>query len=79
MKPIILLLVAAVLAGCDTLPAEPPSVNIVSDNFCAVAKKVTWSVTDTWQTIDEARRHNARVDKLCGVPGEKGKPAPATS
>jgi hypothetical protein len=79
VKPLIALLAAAALTGCDTIPTEAPSVNIVSDNFCAVAKKVTWSVTDTWQTIDEARRHNARVDRLCGVPGDKGKPAPATS
>lgn len=79
MKPWIALIIAVVLAGCDTIPTEPPKVAIVADNFCAVARKVTWSVTDTWQTIEEARQHNARVDKLCPPPAAKGKPQPATS
>lgn len=62
-----LALVAAVLmAGCaaDGGPLPAP-VNIVSDNYCAVSKKVSWDVDDTRETIDEARRHNARIDKLC--------------
>lgn len=79
MKAIIALIAAAALAGCDTLPADPLALNIVSDTFCQTAKKVSWSVSDTWQTIDEARRHNARIDRVCGVPGGKGKSAPATS
>lgn len=58
------------LAGCandgsfePTIPLMP--VEIVSDNYCAISRKVSWDVTDTWQTIDEARRHNERIDKLC--------------
>lgn len=79
MKPWFALIAAVLLAGCDTLPTEPPPVNIVSDNFCAVARKVTWDVTDTRETIDEARRHNSRVDKLCPPPPAKGASPPATS
>lgn len=85
MKTWLALLLAVVLAGCAKdgsfdieASIAPTKAEIVADNFCHVAKKVTWSVTDTWQTIDEARRHNERVDKLCGIPGDK-KPDPKTS
>lgn len=66
MKPWFALVAAVLLAGCaaDGSPLPAP-VNIVSDNYCAVSRKVSWDVDDTRQTIDEARRHNARIDKLC--------------
>ena len=66
------------LAGCATGGPVPAQVNIVSDTYCSVARKVTWDVNDTRETIDEARRHNSRVDKLCPPPAApKGTAAPA--
>lgn len=64
----LLVIVAAALAlgGCETVPElNMLQAQIVTDNFCVVSRKVSWDVTDTWQTIDEARRHNERIDKLC--------------
>lgn len=61
------ILVAAALAGCSGSLAEAvaPSVNIVSDSYCAIAKKRTWDVNDTQQSIDEARTENHKWDCLC--------------
>lgn len=73
MNRFIAIAAAVALSGCSTadldtitssIPLQP--VNVVSDSFCVVSRKVSWSVTDTWQTIDDARRHNERIDKLCG-------------
>lgn len=71
------LVLTALLAGCaaDGAPLPPP-VNIVSDNYCAVSRKVSWDVDDTRQTIDEARRHNSRIDKLC-PPASAARTSPA--
>ena len=55
--------VASVVAGCAT---NPVPVQVVADSFCMAAKKRTWSVNDTQETIDEAIRHNAGIDKACG-------------
>lgn len=78
-------LTAFALGGCSSngdldLLAPAAQVNITSDSFCAVAHKVTWSVANNRQTIDDARRHNARVDRLCGKGKASDTPAPkATS
>jgi hypothetical protein len=56
---------ALVLAGCAT-PQAP--VMVVSDSFCTVAKKRTWSVDDTPDTISQIVKHNAGIDRACGIP-----------
>ena len=73
-----LALIGVVLAlnGCaapqDAVPVQP--VSIKADSFCDVMKRVlpptgkpTWAVTDTQQTITEARRVGAAVDQNCGA------------
>lgn len=71
MKMLITAAMAALLAGCAangeplTLDQIVP-VTVQPDNFCQVSRKVTWSTSDTQETIDQARRHNAKVDRLCG-------------
>jgi hypothetical protein len=60
------------LAGCATPQPAPPAVEptaVAVDTFCDTAKKRSWSVKDTAQTIAEARAWNRAVDKRCGVPG----------
>ncbi len=79
MKQWIAIMTVLALAACADPTAAPPKLNIVADNYCAIAKKRTWSVNDTWQSIEEARRENAKIDKLCGAAGEKAKPDPKTS
>ena len=67
--PIILSII--LLAGCAAQQAAAPIVPpapIVTDNFCATARKRAWSVKDTAQTIAEAQAWNRAVDKRCGVP-----------
>ena len=54
--------------GCQT--ASQPPVEVVADTFCQTAKKRTWSVNDTPETIKEAITHNAGIDKACGVQGK---------
>jgi len=69
---IIAALAALALAGCAAngkdLDLNLVPVTLEPDNFCQVSKKVRWSVDDTPETIDQARRHNAKVDRLCGKP-----------
>lgn len=64
----ILIMLGCLLAGCAT-PNAP--INVVSDSFCLAAKKRTWSVDDTPETISEALRHNSGIDRACGVPKSK--------
>lgn len=67
-------IVAAALAvsGCaggdklDLPKWDFAPVSLEQDNTCATMKKVTWSVSDTPETIESARKHNARYDRLCG-------------
>lgn len=60
---IIAVSVAGMLAGCAG--AEPAPVNIVADTFCQAAKKRTWSVNDTPESIQEAIRINRGIDRAC--------------
>ena len=55
------LLAAIFLPGCAP-DAPVTNISVVSDSFCRVAKKLSWSLEDTQLTIDGIRRHNARVD-----------------
>lgn len=59
---------AAGVAGCET--SSPQQINVLADSFCIAAKKKTWSVNDTPETIEQIRKHNAGIDRACGVPGK---------
>ena len=53
------------LGGCSQ---DMPQINVMSDSFCTVAKKRTWSVNDTPETIEQIVKHNAGIDRACGIP-----------
>lgn len=79
------IVLGTILAGCASdkvADANPPPVNIVSDNYCSLAKKRSWDVDDTQASIDEARTENHKWDCLCtdmrGTPQCK-RYSPATS
>lgn len=48
-------------AGTDPLPG--------AENFCAIAKPITWSSRDTPETVLEVKSHNAVGKRLCGWGG----------
>lgn len=54
-----------VLAGCASAPA-PQKIYIRGDNYCRIAKEITWSLSDTTPTIGEIRKHNAKHRMVCG-------------
>ena len=56
--------ISYMLAGCA---ATPPPVLVVADSFCQAAKKRTWSVDDTVESINDAVRYNAGIDRACGI------------
>jgi hypothetical protein len=65
---------AMLLAGCTTQPiiSQPiaePAPPLVVDSFCETARKRTWSLKDTPESIAEAQAWNRAVDRRCGVPG----------
>lgn len=69
-----ILLVAAVVplllgnqGGCGM--SQQPEIKVVADSYCLAAKKRTWSVNDTQESIDEAIRINAGIDRACGRKG----------
>lgn len=62
------------LAGCSK--AEPPPVAVVADSFCLAAKKRTWSVNDTPETIQEAVQINEGIDRACGPRSRRATPGP---
>lgn len=55
--------VAIAVGGCATQPTAP----IVTDTYCLSAKKRTWSVHDTAETIRDAEAWNKAIDLRCGV------------
>lgn len=61
MKLAVLGLAVAVLGGCATAP-----VRVQGDNYCRLAKRITWSKADTTPTIQQVRVHNARYRRVCG-------------
>lgn len=75
MKLIAILCLAAALAGCESgkaadVPVQP--VTIKGDSFCDVMKgtlppsgKPTWDIVDSKETIRDARKVGAAVDKKC--------------
>ncbi len=50
------------LGGCAS--SQVP-VQVVANSYCMAAKKRSWSVNDTQESIDEAIRVNAGIDKAC--------------
>lgn len=66
-KLAVLALTVPLLTGCGNQVQVP--VNVVADNYCQAARKRTWSVNDTPETIQEAIRHNAGIDRACGKKG----------
>jgi hypothetical protein len=68
IRPITLCALAGMLAGCAATQASaPPAV----DTFCITAKKRTWSVHDTAETIRDAEAWNKTIDLRCGVRGKR--------
>jgi hypothetical protein len=61
------------MAGCATqqaaVPVVEPPAPVVVDSFCETARKRTWSVKDSVDTIREAQAWNRAIDKRCGLPG----------
>ena len=64
---IVMTFAALGLGACETMQAakERP-IEFTSSDYCEIARKRTWSVDDTQASIDEARRENAKWDRLCG-------------
>lgn len=56
--------IAGSLGGCANKDVQ--TVTVVADTFCMSAKKRTWSVNDTPETIQEAIKQNAGIDRACG-------------
>lgn len=75
MPYLVAIALALVLAGCSNA-TEPPPVAVVADTFCLAAKKRTWSVDDTPQTIREAVQINEGIDRACGPRSRRPKPGP---
>jgi hypothetical protein len=71
MRPTIVAL-ALGLTGCAQQMAEAPPIEpvkpapVVADTFCATARKRTWAVKDTPESIREADAWNRAIDKRCG-------------
>jgi hypothetical protein len=57
--------VAIIMGGCAKEPSAQP-VNITASDYCAISRKVTWSVDDTRETISQVRRENSKHDRRCG-------------
>ena len=65
--------VLVALTGCSVIP-EKPAVAVVADTYCATVKKRTWSVNDTPESIQEAVRVNAGIDRACGTKEKAQRP-----
>lgn len=59
---------AILLAGCETTKEPEP---VAIDTFCLTAKKRTWSIQDTAETIRDAEAWNKTIDLRCGIPRRK--------
>jgi hypothetical protein len=66
------LVVCAVLGltGCASAP-EKVDVKLAASDYCQIARKISWRLQDTRQTIQEVRRHNAAWDRRCLAQSEK--------
>jgi hypothetical protein len=61
---IVAFIASILLTGCDKSNAP---VMVVADSFCLAAKKKTWSVDDTPETIEQIVKYNAGIDRACGI------------
>jgi len=61
MKFAALGLAVAVLGGCATAPIQ-----VQGDSYCRIAKRITWSKSDTPPTVHQIRVHNAKHRRICG-------------
>jgi hypothetical protein len=68
LKPLGLMLMLLPLASCTTLGR---GISVV-DTSCKAFRPITYSKTDTPETVTEVRAHNRVYDRLC--PPEKGTP-----
>jgi hypothetical protein len=50
--------------GC--MSSKEPEIKVVADSYCLAARKRTWSVDDTPESIAEAMKINAGIDRACG-------------
>jgi hypothetical protein len=66
----IVAVVAAGLGGCALFQPPQPSVQVVADSYCLAAKKRTWDINDTPDSIQEAIRINSGIDRACGKSGK---------
>jgi hypothetical protein len=62
-----IMICALALAGCATTSVPEP---VPVDTYCLTAKKRTWDINDTPETIRDVRAHNKTVDLRCGYPGK---------
>lgn len=65
MPPSLWLALTLALFSNACAKETPPAVTVRTDVSCKVFKKISWSILDTVQTVDEVRRHNARYLSVC--------------
>lgn len=59
------MLIMPILTGCGTLMGIS-GISVVSD-YCDTAQPISWSGTDSDQTILEVKAHNAVYDDKCEI------------
>lgn len=63
----VMLTLTSCAARTDSVATEPIT---GAENFCRIAKPITWSSRDTDETIREVKAHNAAGVALCGWKGD---------
>lgn len=57
------------LAGLTACAGAPPksevNLKVMGDTYCKIGEKWRWDVKDTRATIAQARRVNAKYDRVC--------------
>lgn len=66
MRLAIVVVLSLSLSGCALFQEAKPE-QTVTDSFCLSARKRTWSVSDSPQSIQEAEAWNSAIDRRCGV------------
>jgi hypothetical protein len=59
MKTMLVIVMGLMLTACSTPQAT--TVAVTASTFCKVATYIDWSMDDTEETVNQVRRHNARV------------------
>ena len=65
MRILVIAAMSVVFAGCAEGPKPEVKVNVVGDSYCKIGEKWKWDVKDTKPTIAQARRVNAKYDRIC--------------